>query len=170
MAYLLGITCVDPLKHNLLFERFLSENRHTTPDIDIDFAGDRREEVIQYVYKRYGREHAAMVCNGVTYRARSAIRDIGKALDFPPPVIDRLSKNVDAHSPAAAAERIEQDIEEDNLDHPLRLLTGLMRQIEGVPRHLSIHSGGMLITGAPLAELVPLEPATAEGAHCLPVG
>ena len=81
VAYLLGITSVDPLRHNLLFERFLSSDKFTMPDIDIDFAADRREEVIQYVYHKYGHAHTAMVCNVVTYQARSALRDLGKALD-----------------------------------------------------------------------------------------
>jgi error-prone DNA polymerase len=86
VVYLLDITPVDPLRHHLLFERFLSAESHTMPDIDVDFAADRREEVIQYVYDRYGEEHTAMVCNVVTYRARSAVREVAKALVFPPDV------------------------------------------------------------------------------------
>ncbi|MEP7200921.1 MAG: PHP domain-containing protein, partial [Chloroflexota bacterium] len=113
VAYLLGITSVDPLQHNLLFERFLSADRYTTPDIDLDFAADRREEVIQYVYNRYSVVHTAMVCNVVTYQARSAVRDLGKALDFPLPVIDRLSKSLDAHSCARAAEQLLRQVEND---------------------------------------------------------
>ncbi|UCC65451.1 MAG: DNA polymerase III subunit alpha, partial [Anaerolineae bacterium] len=106
VAYLLGITPVDPLQHNLLFERFLSEGSHTTPDIDVDFAADRREEVIQYVYERYGEEHVGMVCNVVTYRARSALRDVAKALVFPPDVIDRAAKDLDTRSALQAAESL----------------------------------------------------------------
>ena len=90
VAYLLGITPVDPLAHNLLFERFLSDRTDTTPDIDIDFAADRRDEVIAYVYERYGADHAAMVCNIVTYQERSAVRDVARALGFPPEEIGRL--------------------------------------------------------------------------------
>ena len=161
VAYLLHITNIDPLPHNLLFERFLSEDRFTMPDIDIDFAADRREEVIQYVYQRYGASHTAMVCNVVTYQARSAIRDLGKALDFPPPVIEHLITSLDTHSPTVAAEHLLLQGEKGN--HPLHLLADLLRQIDGCPRHLSIHSGGMLITGLPLDEVVPLEPATMPG-------
>ena len=191
VAYLLNITSIDPLQHNLLFERFLSTDKFTTPDIDIDFAADRREEVIQYVYQRYGAEHTAMVCNVVTYRARSALRDLGKALDFPLPVVERLIKSIDTHSPTAAAEQILAQLAEDEAAEettsrnlgptryprpspasrpgcrrsrpPLALLAELLRQIDGCPRHLSIHSGGMLITGPPLNEVVPLEPATMPG-------
>jgi error-prone DNA polymerase len=164
VAYLLGITSIDPLAHNLLFERFLAEDRFTMPDIDIDFAADRREEVIQYVYQRYGRDHAAMACNVVTYRARSAIRDIGKALDLPPASIDRLCRGLDTYEPAAAADQLAAQVPADAPpQHPLRLLVDLLRRIDGCPRHLSIHSGGMVITHAPLAEVVPLEPATLDG-------
>ncbi|MEZ4677300.1 MAG: hypothetical protein R2932_24090 [Caldilineaceae bacterium] len=164
VAFLLGITSIDPLAHDLLFERFLSEDKFTMPDIDIDFAADRREEVIRYVYDRYGAAHTAMVCNIVTYRARSALRDLGKALDLPDSVIDRLARSLDTHSPREAASKIEAGLEaESPPHHPLRLLAGLMRQIEECPRHLSIHSGGMLITGPPLDSIVPLEPATMPG-------
>ena len=152
VAYLLGITAVDPLAHNLLFERFLSSDKFTMPDIDIDFAADRREEVIQYVYRTYGQAHTAMVCNVVTYQARSALRDIGKALDLLPEVVDGLVRRLETNSPQEAAAQIEDPI-----------LSTLLRQIDGCPRHLSIHSGGMLITGAPLDEIVPLEPATMPG-------
>ena len=164
VAYLLGITSVDPLAHNLLFERFLSTDRYTTPDIDIDFAADRREEVIQYVYETYGASHTAMVCNVVTYQARSAVRDLGKALRFPLPVVDRLSKSLEGHSPLSAADQLLKSMEtEATRDHPIRLLSDLMRQIEDCPRHLAIHVGGMLITALPLDEIVPLERATMPG-------
>ena len=96
VAYLLGITRVDPVEHNLLFERFLHEEQKTTPDIDIDFASSRREEVIQYVYKRYGEERSGMVANVVTFRPRLAIREVGKAMGFSPATIDRLARSVDS--------------------------------------------------------------------------
>jgi error-prone DNA polymerase len=177
VAYLLDITPVDPLRHHLLFERFLSAESHTMPDIDVDFAADRREEVIQYVYERYGEEHTAMVCNVVTYRARSAVREVAKALAFPPDVIDRVAKASDTHSAAQAAEEIAADLagpqgDESHLDplaliadsldptYPWQLLSELLRAIDGIPRHLSIHVGGMLITAAPLVEVVPVERAT----------
>lgn len=164
VAYLLGITSVDPLKHDLLFERFLSADRYTTPDIDIDFAADRREEVIQYVYEKYGASHTAMVCNVVTYQARSAVRDLGKALGFPQPVIDRLSKSIDGYSAVGGADQLAKTVEQEpGGDHPIRMLVDLMRQIEDCPRHLAIHVGGMLITALPLDEIVPLERATMPG-------
>ena len=161
VAYLLDITPVDPLRHHLLFERFLSEDSHTMPDIDVDFAADRREEVIQYVYERYGEEHVGMVCNVVTYRARSALRDAAKALAFPPDVIDRAAKALDTHSTAQAAEELPSDPSDPSL--PWQILSELLRQMDGVPRHLSIHVGGMLITASPLVEVVPLERATMPG-------
>ena len=97
VAYVLGITRVDPIRHDLLFERFINEGRTTYPDVDIDFASSRREEVIQYVYERYGTEHAGMVCNVVTYRARSAVREVGYALGFPRPLVDRVAKALETY-------------------------------------------------------------------------
>ena len=168
VAYLLDITPVDPLRHHLLFERFLSGGTHTMPDIDIDFSGDRREEVIQYVYERYGEEHVAMVCNVVTYRARSALREVAKALAFPLDIIDKAAKALDTHSATQAAEEIQIDDIDLASDTsapslPWQILSGLLREIDGVPRHLSIHVGGMLITAAPLIEVVPVERATMPG-------
>lgn len=167
VAYLLNITPVDPLAHNLLFERFLSEGSNTMPDIDIDLAADRREEVIQYVYERYGKDYVAMVCNVVTYRARSAFRDVAKALAFPPDVIDQAARTINRHS-----EEIDSDLP-TRLDTreastlapslPWQVLSALLEEIEGVPRHLSIHVGGMLITASPLVEIVPIERATMPG-------
>jgi error-prone DNA polymerase len=163
VAYVLGITPVDPLRHDLLFERFLTlgeQGTQTMPDIDVDFAADRREEVIQYVYERYGEEHVGMVCNVVTYRARSAIRDVAKVLAFPPDVIDRAAKALDSHSTARAAAEIEST---DGVPLPWQLLSDLLHEIDGLPRHLSIHVGGMIITAAPLVDVVPLERATMPG-------
>ena len=177
-AYVLGITPVDPLQYNLLFERFLSEGSHTMPDIDVDFAADRREEVIQYVYQRYGEQHVAMVCNVVTFRARSAVRDVAKALCFPPEVIDRTAKALDTHSTARAAVELREGQAlralaqaEDKKGEggeiasslPWQTLVELLQQIDNVPRHLSIHVGGMLITAGPLVEIVPVERATMPG-------
>ncbi|GAC1332269.1 MAG: hypothetical protein NVSMB17_11180 [Candidatus Dormibacteria bacterium] len=102
VAYLLGITRVDPVEHNLLFERFLHEEQKSTPDIDIDFASSRREEVIQYIYQRYGKERTGMVANVVTFRPRLAIREVGKAMGFSPATVDRLAKSVDTWYPAEA--------------------------------------------------------------------
>ncbi|MGD8793570.1 MAG: DNA polymerase III subunit alpha, partial [Anaerolineae bacterium] len=175
VAYVLGITPVDPLAHDLLFERFLSGGR-TTPDIDVDFAADRREEVIQYVYERYGREHVGLVCNVVTYRARSALRDAAKALAFPPDVIDRAArqiadrsaKSLDTRSPAEAAQTLLPNSPLPNAQSttpplPWHLLADLLPQMNGLPRHLSIHVGGLVVTAAPLVEVVPLERAAMPG-------
>ncbi|MFN2228866.1 MAG: DNA polymerase III subunit alpha, partial [Anaerolineae bacterium] len=166
VAYLLDITPVDPLQHDLLFERFLSEDAHTMPDIDVDFAADRREEVIQYVYERYGEEHVGMVCNVVTFRARSALRDVAKVLSFPADVIDRAAKALDTRSAEAAADAIDEILvpaQDGERDLPWQTLAQMLRGMEGIPRHLSIHVGGMLITAAPLVEVVPLERATMPG-------
>jgi error-prone DNA polymerase len=170
VAYALDITPVDPLRHELLFERFLSAEARTMPDIDIDFAADRREEVIQYVYERYGEAHVGMVCNVVTFRARSAVRDVAKVLNFPPDVIDRAAKSLDTRSAEAAAEAIanaipqaEQTESPDTATLPWQTLAELVGGMEGIPRHLSIHAGGILITSAPLVEVVPVERATMPG-------
>lgn len=166
VAYVLGITPVDPLRHNLLFERFLSPEARTMPDIDVDFAADRREEVIQYVYERYGEAHVGMVCNVVTYRARSALRDAARVLAFPPDVINRTAKALDVRSTRAAADVVSSTIPQsqagssEDVSLPWQTLTELLRGMEGVPRHLSIHVGGLLITATPLVEVVPLERAT----------
>ena len=270
VAYALGITRVDPIRHELLFERFINEGRTTYPDVDIDFASSRREEVIQYVYERYGAEHTGMVCNLVTYRARSAVREVGYALGFPRPLVDRVAKALETYdsvmvrrdleadggfaeffaapadgapggagsasqrrllddmgelrrlapvsdlragptddeggpgdTPASAhflrheAERREAlaslghddltpirptdessptasaAIELDPLPPRRRGSTAglspwdrwleLCARIDGFPRHLSIHVGGMLVTAAPLVDIAPLERATMPG-------
>ncbi|HEV1998598.1 MAG TPA: error-prone DNA polymerase, partial [Candidatus Dormibacteraeota bacterium] len=104
VAYLLGITRVDPVEHNLLFERFLHEEQKSAPDIDIDFASSRREEVIQYIYDTYGKERTGMVANVVTFRPRLAIREVGKAMGFSPATIDRLAKSAESWYPEEALE------------------------------------------------------------------
>ncbi|MGI6368968.1 MAG: DNA polymerase III subunit alpha [Anaerolineae bacterium] len=158
VAYLLGITNVDPLANNLLFERFLSPEARVMPDIDLDFCSRRREEVIQYVYDKYGEDHVGMVCNYVTYRSRSAVRDVGKALDLPQEIIDRLAKSKGRWGMPA------EDLTHWQVDPALwDLFVTLCEEIRGYPRHLSIHVGGMCITAAPLTEIVPLERATMPG-------
>ena len=165
VAYLLGITNVDPLAHNLLFERFLSAEARVMPDIDLDFCARRREEIIQYVYRKYGEAHVGMVCNYVTYRQRSAVRDVGKALGLPPDVIDRLAEAIRSLGKGG----IEETAAELSLlpkgvpGHIWARFLALCQEIQGLPRHLSIHVGGMCITRAPLDELVPLERATMPG-------
>ena len=153
VAYLLDIAPINPLDHNLVFERFLADERRVTPDIDIDFDAARREEVIQYLYQRYGHRHAAMACTFVTFRARSALRDVGKALGLPVELLERLADlGLEDNSHAL----LSQNIDRATWHHLLELC----RQIDDVPRHLGIHSGGMIVMGVPLAERLPTEPAT----------
>ena len=109
VAYVLGITRVDPIRHNLLFERFINEGRTTYPDVDIDFSSERREEVIQYVYDKYGPEHTGMVCNIVTYRARSVVREVGVALGFPRPLVDRVAKALETYDSVMVRRDLEAD-------------------------------------------------------------
>lgn len=160
VCYCLGITAVDPVKLNLLFERFLSEERGEVPDIDIDIQHNRREEAIQYIYEKYGREHAGMVCEVITYRSRSSVRDVGKALGFSLEQVDRLAKLLDHYSDA---EEIIERVKESELkldSKRVRFLTELCGEIENFPRHLGIHNGGMVITKRPLSRIVPIENAT----------
>src|SRR5260221_3171852 len=163
VAYLLTISPVDPIAHKLVFERFLSDERKVAPDIDIDFeAGDNRERVIQNVYQKYGIDHAAMACTFVTFRARSALREIGKALGFPLQVIGGATKVLDVRDakqlgqPAALQEYLGKQA----TALPWQQLFKLSAQIASFPRHLGIHNGGMIVTGSPIAQRVPVEPAT----------
>jgi error-prone DNA polymerase len=170
VAYLLYISPIDPIAHDLVFERFLSSERRVVPDIDIDFDAERREEVIQYIYQTYGAAHTAMACTFVTYRSRSAIRDIGKALGLQPNIIataiNKLENNLQDNSAAPSTkantlpDRTRAPSDQLTERVPLALLLNLSEQIAGFPRHLGIHSGGMIITGAPLMGRVPTEPAT----------
>jgi len=168
VAYVLGITPVDPLAHNLLFERFLSDRTDTMPDIDLDFARDRRDEVIAYVYERYGREHTALVCNVVTYQPRLALRDAARALGYPPEELGRIGEWANQRMGGAGEQGGRGDTEYAIRNTPsptanLQLLTDLAAQLVGIPRHLSVHVGGMLITAQPLVEVVPLEHAARPG-------
>ncbi|HEX2618574.1 MAG TPA: error-prone DNA polymerase [Phototrophicaceae bacterium] len=162
VAYLLGISPVNPLDHNLVFERFLSDERQVVPDIDIDFDAARREEVIQYVYQKYGIEHAAMACTFITFRARSALRDVGKVLGLPPELLERTSTSLDTYQPGSIAHApgFREVIGERSAAQIWGQLTELCTQIDGFPRHLGIHNGGMIIMSAPLSERLPTEPAT----------
>ena len=162
VAHLLDISPIDPVAVDLVFERFLSTERPQPPDIDIDFAADRREEVIQYVYERYGRDHAAMACTLVTFRTKSAVRDTARALGFPPALVERLAEILDTHDATSVSEAagLANNFGAD-LNAPLfRHLLRLAPKLEGLPRHLGIHNGGMILSGPPLATLMPLEPAT----------
>ena len=159
VAYLLNISPIDPVAIDLVFERFLSPERPAPPDIDIDFAADRREEVIQYVYERYGRDHAAMACTLVTFRGKSAVRDVARVLGFPHALVERLADTLDLHDEQSIAEA-EKAVGAATGAGPFRNLLRLAPQLEGLPRHLGIHNGGMILSDPPLSTLIPLEPAT----------
>ena len=167
VCYGLGITAVDPVGMELLFERFLSEERGEWPDIDLDLpSGDRRERVIQHVYERYGAAGAAMTANVITYRDRSASREVGKVLGFPPEEIDRLSHHMRRFEYVDPDDTIDQRLERAGLDRDderIRLFARLFDEIQDLPRHLGQHSGGMVIAQGRLDEVVPLEPATMPG-------
>ena len=146
LCYCLGITAIDPVRMKLLFERFLSEERAEPPDIDVDFEHERREEVIQHLYERYGRHRAAMVAAVITYRTRSAVADLSKALGQPERIHRRL-----------------RNLHDGELEAYGTHVAGLARELRGFPRHLSIHSGGFVLSGEPLVDLVPIEPGRMEG-------
>ncbi len=167
VCYSLGITAVDPVKMDLLFERFLSEERGEWPDIDLDLpSGDRREQVIQHVYEKYGRLGAAMTANVITYRGRSAAREAGKALGFDPVQIDRLAKIMNQFEFADPADTLPRQMSAVGLDlnsDRVRLFARLWREMLDLPRHLGQHSGGMVICQGQLDAVVPLENASMPG-------
>ena len=167
VCYSLGITAVDPVGMDLLFERFLSEERGEWPDIDLDLpSGDRRERVIQHVYEKYGRLGAAMTANVITYRGRSAAREVGKALDLEPEPIDRLAKVMNHFEWVDPAESIDRHLREAGFapdDPTIRRFADLWRRMQDLPRHLGQHSGGMVICQGRLDEVVPLENAAMPG-------
>ncbi len=157
VCYCLGITEVDPARVDVLFERFISKERDEPPDIDVDFENSRREEVIQYIYERYGRGRAALAATVITYQSRSAIRDVGKALGFDDAVLDHLSKAI-----YWWGENLEEqlaDAEVDRADPKVQLLVELAGKLIGFPRHLSQHVGGFVISQGALTHLVPIENA-----------
>jgi error-prone DNA polymerase len=159
VCYCLGVTSVDPSRIQLLFERFISKERNEPPDIDIDFEHERREEVIQYIYGKYGRDRAALTAEVITYRGRSAVRDVGKALGLSLDAVDRLAKGLDWwESGAIDAERV-RGLGFNPEDRTIRLLLHLCGQVLGFPRHLSQHVGGFVIADTALCELVPIENA-----------
>lgn len=167
VCYALSITAIDPVKMNLLFERFLSEERGEWPDIDLDLpSGDARERVIQYVYERYGARGAAMTASVVTYRDRSAAREVGKALGFSPDGVDRLSKRLSGYRFGEAREDLAACVASAGFDPAngrVRHFMRLFESIQNLPRHLGQHSGGMVIAQGTLDEVVPLEPASMPG-------
>ncbi|WP_342630614.1 error-prone DNA polymerase [Marinobacter alkaliphilus] len=163
VCYCLGITEVNPAKVELLFERFISKDRDEPPDIDVDFEHQRREEVIQYIYQRYGRERAALAATVIRYRPRSAIRDVGKALGFDTALVEKLLDGIDWRDKAT---NWRQQILDKGLTRNPKVAEQfftLVNTILGFPRHLSQHVGGFVISAGPLAELVPVENAAMEG-------
>ncbi len=167
VCYSLGITAVDPIGMDLLFERFLSEERGEWPDIDLDLpSGDKREQAIQYVYERYGKLGAAMTANVITYRGRSAAREVGKALDFDDETLSRLSALVHTwewKDPNDSSERQFRDAGLDIRQPRIKKFFQLYQLVQDLPRHLGQHSGGMVICQGALDSIVPLEPAAMPG-------
>jgi error-prone DNA polymerase len=164
VCYSLGITAVDPVGMDLLFERFLSEERGEWPDIDLDLpSGDRREQVIQYVYERYGKHGAAMTANVITYRSRSATREVGKVLGLDEALIDRLAKLMHRFEYVDSSETLARSLGEvgmDAADPRMRQFANLWHRMQDLPRHLGQHSGGMVICQGRLDAVVPLENAS----------
>jgi error-prone DNA polymerase len=158
VCYVLGITSIDPERNNLLFERFVSQERNEPPDIDVDFEHERREIVMQWVYETYGRDHSALCSTVVRYHTKGAVRDIGKALGLPEDVTKLLSSQVWGHGEGIDETRA-RELNLNIADRRLRLTLELAQQLEGTPRHLSQHPGGFVLTNDRLDDLVPIEPA-----------
>ena len=161
VCYCLGVTSVDPAQIDLLFERFISAERDEVPDIDVDFEHERREEVIQYIYGKYGRDRAGLTATVITYRVKSALRDVGKAMGLSEDVIGRLLSMVSWRSKPVDGERAREE-GFDPGDRRLALTLELARELYGFPRHLSQHTGGFVISRGPLCEIVPIENAAME--------
>jgi len=159
VCYSLGVTSVDPATSDLLFERFVSRERDEAPDIDVDFEHERREEVLQYVYEKYGRERAGLAATVITYCSRSAIRDVGKALGLSLDRVDALAKQVEGYTREPKFVQRCREVGLDPASDLGRRLVYCVNEIIGFPRHLSQHVGGMVITEGPLCELVPIENA-----------
>jgi error-prone DNA polymerase len=158
VCYCLGVTAIDPVRMGLLFERFISRERAEPPDIDLDIQHDRREEVIQHVYEKYGRTHAAMVANVIRYRLRSAVRDVGKALGLAETSLDRVAKLLSSYGNLSPATLATAGLDPEASVH--RHLFQLVNEILDFPRHLSIHPGGFLLGHEPVHDIVPIENAT----------
>jgi len=159
VCYALGVTEVDPARMNLLLERFISRERHEPPDIDIDFEHQRREEIMQYVYNKYGRHRAALAATVITYRRRMAIRDVARVLGFPLDLVDALAKSVQWFDSGTEVPAQLKKLGFDPTSRSARLLLSLVAQIVGFPRHLSQHVGGFVMSHRPLSTLVPVENA-----------
>ena len=160
VCYVLGITSIDPTSSGLLFERFVSAERHEPPDIDVDFEHERREQVIQWVYEHYGRHRAALCSTVIRYRARGAVREVGKVLGLTEDVTGALASQVWGWSDEGVEEKHADALNLNLGDRRLRMTLDLARQLIGFPRHLGQHPGGFVLTRDPLADLVPIEPAS----------
>jgi len=165
ICYLIGLSHVDPVRNRLFFRRFLNEDLQAVPDIDLDFARDIREALILRVYERYGHDHAALVCSFATYHLRSAVRDLGKVLGLPPAAIDKLAKVSQGGKASTVRAELEHIPElRDQAAGPVWAhLVDLAAQIDGFPRHVGQHVGGMIISSRPIIELVPVQPAAMAG-------
>jgi error-prone DNA polymerase len=163
VCFCLGITAVDPSKHHVLFERFLSRERAEPPDIDLDIEHERREEVIQHVYNVYGRDHAAMVCNVIRYRPRSAVRDVGKVLGIPETALDRAAKHLSMYGVVERRSLSLAGLAEGGRAGALEHLARLSDELLEFPRHLSVHPGGFLLGHEPVHDIVPIENAAMPG-------
>jgi error-prone DNA polymerase len=161
ICYILGITSIDPDTNDLLFERFVSKERKEPPDIDVDFENARREEVIQWIYKTYGRDRAALVCTVTRYRAKGAIADVGKAMGLPEDVTKALSSGLWSWSDEITEKNV-LDLNLNPDDYRLVMTLRLARELMGAPRHLGQHVGGFVLTRSRLDDLVPIEPARME--------
>jgi error-prone DNA polymerase len=162
VCYVLGITSIDPSRNDLLFERFISQERAEPPDIDVDFEHERREIVMQWIFETYGRDHAALCSTVIRYRAKGALRDVGKALGLPEDLLGSLSSQVSSWSEEGVQQRHIDELHLNQTDRRLRLTVELARQLMGAPRHLSQHPGGFVLTHDRLDDLVPIEPAAME--------
>jgi error-prone DNA polymerase len=159
VCYCLGITSVNPEQGGMLFERFISRERNEAPDIDVDFEHERREEVLQYLYQKYGRERAGLAATVITYRSRSAVRDVGKVLGLSLDRVDALAKQVEGYTQEPKLAQRMEAVGIDPGSDVGRKLIYLVNELIGFPRHLSQHVGGMVMTQGPLCELVPIENA-----------
>lgn len=162
VCFCLGITSVDPCKIDLLFERFVSADRNEPPDIDVDFEHERREEVIQYIYTKYGRHRAGIAATVITYRTKSAVREVGKAMGLSVDTVSALSANASAWTKHGLTEERIAELGLDLKDPTLHQAAILAKQIAGFPRHLSQHVGGFVITDGPLEEVIPIANAAME--------
>ncbi len=168
VCFALGITAVDPARSNLLFERFLSAERSEPPDIDIDFEHERREEVIQEIYERYGRDRAAMVSEVICFRGKSALREVGKSFGLSLEQVDRLTNVITHWDTAEVSSQRLREMGLDADDQRLQKVVRVAQQLQGFPRHLSIHVGGFVLSARPLYEVAPIEPARMEDRTVVP--